>query len=209
MVSTILIQTPRYSLGQHYFHLDFLGNYSTVPLHVQYIIVQNITTPHVSLDPFPSNLYLTAASTHRGAIIWGATATVAALTLISLSLLAFFISRRRRRRLSIDTKVEPFHQRHSTWQSRFRKNLIYQRLSDSSVNELGRMGLGPVVINNQLPLRYRVHQDSNEPIAQPGGGTIIVDLPPIYSTIRSTTQLATIPANHQPIVRDEGEESGV
>lgn len=62
--STILVQTPRYSLGQHHFHLEFRGNQTTVPLNLAQIIVQNITTPDIILDSFPPNLSSNSIATN-------------------------------------------------------------------------------------------------------------------------------------------------
>lgn len=122
--AAVVLQTPRYSLGQHHFHIDFWGNVWPNPIENTatfpgYIIVQNMTSPPVLPDPFPaipspSPSMTTLPSTVPGTSVLPATAhfsrvslgpiiggvTGGVITLVFMFLTWFFY---RRRRLQVST----------------------------------------------------------------------------------------------------------
>lgn len=291
-----MLQSPRYSLGQHHFHLEVFEDDTTVylPLNLDYIIIQNITTPHVLLDPLPivsspdppssatgplstagsaPSPHINPSSSHIGAMIGG---TAAGVIMLALIIVLVFLARRRLSP-SLDDKdvvhhanlfvepfqdqhdpplsrsrksrtnqthgysnvlatqneesnlfIEPFHQWHTRFRS-FRKNLAHRRRvapivgvtrnadptivlptahrrhNDSNVSETQNVEPNLVTaMESQRPLRYRIHEDSGEEITQPDEGTVIVDLPPTYTTIGFTTPHA-LPQN-EPTETDSNED---
>lgn len=210
----LLVQTPCFPLGEHHFHLDFWGNQSTVPLNVQEIIVQNVTTPHVLLDPFPPSLPFTVPSPSTvsspstipspstvptttnirpsnhispiiGGVISGATVLI---------ILAFLFIYQRRRSTSLqkrDNLPSPFDLDlitpfpHSQ-SPRKTPGTGHQGHIDSDVAETRNVESNLVTLIRQH--RFQVHEDSGEQITQPADeSSVVVDLPPTYNAIRFPT----------------------
>lgn len=102
--------------------------------------------------------------------------------------------------------IEPFYH----WRSHFRsfgKYHILGRRSDPGPVPTDAEPNSITQIARQRPLRYRVHEDSGERVTQPDEGSIIVDLPPTYTTIGFTAPPGLSP-NGQSLEPPRNDDEG-
>lgn len=118
-----MFETPQYEPGQHELVVTYLGNSSTTPLTLDWLVVQNATGPcNGSPTPNHGNANERTASSHSktGPIVGG---VIGSLALIGIAIAVFFFFPRRGRKtkqrefaeqdilLDIDdgATIEPFH----------------------------------------------------------------------------------------------------
>jgi hypothetical protein len=97
-------ETKQYAQGNHQIVVLFKGNNTTTPLTLDYLVIQNGTTPQntTTSSPPANSLNQNKAKSNTGAIVGG---VVGGLVLIVLAVLGFlYIRRRERRVLSLDEK---------------------------------------------------------------------------------------------------------
>ncbi|KDR72365.1 hypothetical protein GALMADRAFT_213363 [Galerina marginata CBS 339.88] len=205
-ITQLIVQTSRYPLGQHHFHLDFDSRAS---LNITQIIVQNttITLRDGNVDPFPtpvsasqSQSFLPVSSLPalpnmpnvqteetkaipRGIMIGGITGGALIILILIITLRIIFVIRRRRKVSSQDSSnlVRPFH-----------TPTIFTLPSKNNKSSISREQLGSGASSDPNPddagaprqtHRIRIHVDGGNAIDQPDMDAETIDLPPMYNTI--------------------------
>lgn len=214
----LVLQTPRYPLGQHHFHFDFLGTNDTVPFNFTQIIVQN-STSHVNLDSFPSisttgTMALASSSSsirsqspkagHLGLAVGVIAGAVVTLVLI---LCIFFRRRRKRSQVAVEESndselaIQPF-----ILPRIFQIGRAKERGGEEQLQGGGRLKPGRSVPLASRPTpRVIMHVDSEDQPNEPSDmQTEIVELPPAYRSARqSQTSLNYSVAQPPPLPTNE------